>query len=183
MRFFLIPVLTLFVATNAFGYVCAWEHCQESQGTLIMGCSDQTLLGCVYGMYASTCNTCNFGWERVQTNGTMSGGCTYTYYKCERSCTGCTNCTGDADWSAHSTGYQKKVNKTCSCNTCSTSTAYRCAAGYYGSSTNGTSGCTACPSGGTSVAGSNTTITNCYATSGSDSTGSYTFTSNCYYTD
>ncbi|MDR0726706.1 MAG: hypothetical protein LBF37_01445 [Rickettsiales bacterium] len=56
-------------------------------------------------------------------------------------------------------------------------TAYRCAAGYYGSSTNGSSGCTLCPSGGTSAAGS-IVITQCYAfpSSDTDTTGNWEYT-------
>ncbi len=102
-------------------------------------------------------------------------------------CTGCTNCTSDVNWAAGNTGYQFKVSRSCDCNTCIESTAYRCASGYYGTSTNGTSGCSQCPSSGgingMSDAGS-TEITSCYlpsGTTGSDSTGSWTYTDNCYY--
>ena len=109
---------------------------------------------------------------------------------CILDCTGCSNCTSDTTWSATGTaGYEKKVTRTCSCNTCNASTSYRCAAGYYGSSTNGTSGCTRCPSSGgvygTSAAGS-TAITSCYIPSGTsmtDSVGTYEYTSNCYYSE
>ncbi|MDE6481740.1 MAG: hypothetical protein K2L25_02890 [Alphaproteobacteria bacterium] len=98
------------------------------------------------------------------------------------------SCTGDTTYIAHGAGYESKSTRTCSClNGCKvTSTSYRCAAGYYGTSTNGTTGCTACPNGGTSVAGSNTSITSCYLPTGtkfSDPSGSGDYTGNCYYTE
>ncbi len=106
-------------------------------------------------------------------------------------CQKCKSCSGASTgaWTAHTTGYQKRTVTYCECDgTKHTKTEYRCAAGYYGNSTNGTSGCTRCPSSGgvygTSAQGS-TDITSCYLPSGttfSDSTGSGTYTSNCYYT-
>lgn len=136
-----------------------------------------------------SCMTCDSGYTRTQSTITIPNAGTGKYYWCEEDCVGCTNCTSDSDWSAHSTGYQKKTTRSCSCNTCNATTAYRCAPGYYGTSTNGTSGCTRCPSSGgvygTSAAGS-TVITACYlpsGTTGSDSTGAFTYTTNCYYTN
>ena len=121
-----------------------------------------------------------------------------TTYPCYNPCIEEINC-GETRWSAHSTGYQKGTYTRCSLDTSTgmcdvtETTKYRCAAGYYGSSSNGTSGCTRCPSSGgvygTSVAGS-TTITSCYLPSGttlsfSDTKGSgtETITSNCYYSN
>lgn len=109
--------------------------------------------------------------------------------RCMENCSGgCSNCTS-TQWASSGTGYETRTYATCDCKTCTKSTEYRCAAGYYGSSTNGTSGCTRCPSSGgiygTSAAGS-TAITSCYIPSGtsmSDSTGTYTYTDNCYYTN
>ena len=104
-------------------------------------------------------------------------------------CKTCSNCTSGS-WEDYGTGYQRILNKSCNCDgTCSSSYSYRCAAGYYGSSSNGTSGCTRCPASGgvygSSTAGS-TAITACYIPSGtsfSDTGGSGTYTSNCYYTN
>lgn len=136
-----------------------------------------------------SCPFCNGGCTKTQSSLTTSGGQTVKYYYCKENCVGCSNCTSDSDWSAHSTGYQKKTTRSCDCNTCNATTAYRCASGYYGTSTNGTSGCTRCPSSGgvygTSSAGS-TVITACYlpsGTTGSDSTGAFTYTNNCYYSN
>lgn len=105
-------------------------------------------------------------------------------------CQKCKSCTGASTgaWTAHSTGYEKRTVKKCSCSgTLTTSMEYRCAAGYYGTTSNGTSGCTRCPASGgiygTSAAGS-TAITACYLPSGtafSDATGSGTYTGDCYY--
>ena len=101
------------------------------------------------------------------------------------------NCKSDTDWTSHSTGYQKRTIRSCNAtNTlCQQTTEYQCAAGYYGSSTNGSTGCTKCPSSGgvagQSAAGS-IAITSCYIPSGntfSDSTGSGTYTGNCYYSN
>lgn len=137
----------------------------------------------------STCSKCESGYELYEGSIKVSG-CnnTITFNDCKLSCTGCTNC-GTGAWAAGNTGYEKRSVGTCNCNTCTYTTEYRCAAGYYGASTNGTSGCTRCPSSGgvygTSAAGS-TAITSCYIPANSsmtDSTGTYTFTTNCYYTN
>ncbi|MDR0726846.1 MAG: hypothetical protein LBF37_02165 [Rickettsiales bacterium] len=88
-------------------------------------------------------------------------------------------------WTANGTGYQKLEYEECQNGTLTSVKQYRCAEGYYGSSSNGTSGCTSCPTatGATSVAGDNSAITQCYtpAGTGSDSTGSYSIIDKCYY--
>lgn len=134
------------------------------------------------------CNRCNTGYTRVLSG---YGECTAAdlgnnYYECQCNCS---NCTSDTTWSAAGTGYQKKVTRTCSCSSgspqCTTSTSYRCAAGYYGSSSNGTSGCTKCPDSGNSSEGS-TRVTSCCLPSGSafsDTTGTGSFTAQCCYTN
>lgn len=100
----------------------------------------------------------------------------------------CDDCVSTA-WSAYSTGYQKRTAAKCNTSTCvcSKNTEYRCAAGYYGTTTNGKSGCTQCPpSNGisaTSDAGA-TLVTQCYLPSGAtgtDATGTFIYTTNCYY--
>lgn len=96
---------------------------------------------------------------------------------------------------AYSTGYEKCTEPVCtndfSNGSCDVSirVTYRCAVGYYGTTTNGTSGCARCPSSGgiygTSPAGSSA-ITSCYiksGESGTDASGSYIYTDNCYYTN
>lgn len=103
---------------------------------------------------------------------------------CEQ-CTGCTSCVSDSDYSSAETGYEKKVNRTCSCNTCNEVISYQCAAGYYGRprGTNGApSGCTQCPDQGQSAAGS-IQITQCYLHSFKDSIGEGVYTQDCYYTN
>ena len=140
----------------------------------------------------TNCTACKSGTGTELTNrGFTSSVCetTYLYQDCTTPCPDCTDCTSDTSWSSGNIGYQKKVSRTCSCGTCVETPSYRCAAGYYGSSSNGTSGCTRCPSSGgvygTSAAGS-TAITSCYIPSGTsmtDDTGTYQFTSSCYYTN
>ncbi len=105
-------------------------------------------------------------------------------------CSGCSVYDGTSNSGWQSTGvpgYQQSYVCENICNDCfeTSATSYRCAAGYYGTSSNGTSGCTKCTSPGTSTAGS-TSITRCYVpsgTTGSDSTGTFTYTSNCYWSN
>lgn len=107
---------------------------------------------------------------------------------CVKSCVSCTNCNS-IDWTAYRTGYERRINRDCECDgTCTSTTQYRCAVGYYGTSTNGTSGCTRCPSSGgiygTTAAAGSKNITSCYIPANqtmSDGTGEYVFTNKCYY--
>ena len=140
------------------------------------------------------CTQCNSGYQlkRRSITQNMSGlgierctQCSSTsividYDECEK----CTlNCSGSLSWSTIKAGYQRRTV----CNNGCGTYEYRCAAGYYGSSTNGSTGCNKCPSSGEvegqSAAGS-TEITSCYIpknTTLSDSTGKYQYTSDCYY--
>lgn len=81
--------------------------------------------------------------------------------------------------------------------TCSTSTIYRCAIGYYGTPTTASSGCSQCPpwggifhnSGlssmawGTTAAPGQTAVTGCYIPTGTyfDTAGTFQLTSTCSY--
>ena len=153
--------------------------------------------------YVRSCGTCPSGYKReLEDTGWRLSDLCYVedsavdaglqqqpleVYRCKKECASCTNCTS-SNWEAYGTGYQRMINRDCNCDgTCQSTTKYRCAAGYYGTSTNGTSGCTRCPSSGgvygTSIAGA-TAITSCYIpkdTTLTDSYGNYVFTSNCYY--
>ncbi|MDE5615435.1 MAG: hypothetical protein K2I81_01210 [Alphaproteobacteria bacterium] len=129
----------------------------------------------------NSCTKCS-GTRKLETYKVTSPctNVTYTDCICENGCT-------DTEWTAGNTGYEYSV--TCGAN-CDTGRKYRCAKGYYGTSTNGTTGCTRCPSSGgtygTTAAAGSTAITSCYIPSGttfSDSTGSGTYTRNCYYTN
>lgn len=135
----------------------------------------------------TSCTGCVTGYELVSKTILVSGCQNPISYKtCEAECNGiCPGGCSTTSWTAFSTGYEQRRVGTCNTTTCICmyDIEFRCAAGYYGSSTNGTPGCTACPSGGTSAAGS-TAQTNCYIPSGqtgSDATGTYTYTSNCYW--
>ena len=127
---------------------------------------------------------CPKGYTEVSTN---IGVCTNMTHVTSCSCN-CSNCTSDSSFSNYNTGYQRKANRSCDCSsgsaTCKTTYQYRCAAGYYGSSTNGTSGCSKCTSTGTSDVGDNATQSKCYLTAGtsmSDSSGTYTCSDKSYY--
>ena len=104
-------------------------------------------------------------------------------------CNESTNCISDTSYKSGNAGYEYKVNRSCVSNECKTTNVYRCASGYYGTSSNGTSGCSRCPLDtatgmyGNSPAGASTIIA-CYQPSGrtgSDSTGTFVYTSNCGY--
>lgn len=127
---------------------------------------------------------CPKGYTEVSSN---IGVCTNMQHVTSCKCS-CSSCTSDSSFSNYSTGYQRKANRSCDCSsgtaTCKTTYQYRCAAGYYGSSSNGTSGCTKCTSSGTSDAGDNATQSKCYLTAGtsmSDTTGTYTCSAKSYY--
>lgn len=128
-----------------------------------------------------SCTTCNTGQSRISNSLQIEGSKNVSYYTC-----GCTNGCSTTAWTAKSTGYE--MRDYCNTTNCTTTKQYRCAVGYYGTSTNGTSGCTRCPASGgvygTTAAAGSTVITSCYIPSGSsfsDSTGSGTYTGNCYY--
>lgn len=129
------------------------------------------------------CN-CPSGYTKIYTN---IGACDNMQHISSCSCN-CSSCTSDSSYSNYSTGYQRQAVRSCDCSsgtaTCKTTYQYRCAAGYYGSSTNGTSGCSKCTSSGTSDLGDNATQSKCYLTAGtsmSDGTGTYTCSDKSYY--
>lgn len=135
---------------------------------------------CTYNRHCvSGACTCNAGFPNCLGN-------------CIEDCSGgCSDCASTA-WSANGIGYETRQYAICDCKTCNKSIQYRCASGYYGTTTNGESGCLRCPvSGGiygSSDAGS-TDISACYIPSTaimsfSDAYGSGTmqFQENCYYT-
>lgn len=119
----------------------------------------------------------------------------FDYEDCVTSCSGCSNCEDTGTWGAGNTGYEKRTRKTCNTSTCicETSTVYRCAKGYYGSSTNGTSGCTRCPRldtsdlfspFGTTDSAGQVTVYSCYIPAGAgfqDATGSGIYPDQCDY--
>ena len=201
MKHFL-PLLTVAtisaasVISNASGIVTACvgtSVCPTGAGTCTMIRVQETT--CLFGrtQYYNTygifsCTSCDAGYELTQQTASVPGCSNEILFNvCRKSCDGtCSDCTTSA-WTAGNTGYQKRTYASCNTATCvcTKRTQYRCAAGYYGTSSNGTSGCSRCPSNGSSTAGA-TAITSCYlpsGTTGSDSTGSYTYTSNCYYSN
>lgn len=163
----------------------------------------------INGTSVATCTACNPGYELAQGSAGITA-CSrledgsdeapsagrYNYTYCTKNCNS-TTCA-PTSWTALRTGYETRTNRTCSTTgtsgTCNSTPQYRCAAGFWGSSTNGTSGCSQCPPWtgvytnsakttevrGTSPAGT-TAITGCYVAPGTyyDATGTFKTTSNC----
>lgn len=135
-----------------------------------------------------TCNSCTSGTRTLHNSGvSCDGGNEITYYSCDI----CTT----TEWTAASTGYQSR--KYCASSSDTGTVEYRCASGYYGTSSNGTSGCTQCPEAtniytnsarttrarGTSAAGT-TSSANCYLPQGTyyDASGTFTISNtSCKY--
>lgn len=144
----------------------------------------------------SNINTVSSSWSAVEANCANISAMISGLYTCVAKT--CTDCTSDSDWSSAGTGYHKKTTATCNAGVCTKTTAYRCASGYYGSSTNGTSGCTKCPtwSGVYSNSGK-TTEANAYSTVGTtgitgcmiipstyyDASGTFSLTNPCSYSN
>lgn len=144
-----------------------------------------------------SCTACNSGYT-LKTE--SIGDCCnqYNYGACVGNCAStCGNNT--TEWKTTGTsGHETRVYEYCTGGTtCTKKTQYRCAAGYYGRTTNGTSGCTACPNrtkGATTTpdSGNNvgtlylSTITNCYFPAYQDirgTDGKYQYTEPCYYSE
>ena len=157
---------------------CVEEVCKNFISNPTMtGCASASQR-CYNGSSMITCNRCESGWES-KSNTVTVGGCSVVQVVCAK-CTGCSNCN-DSLWSSAAPGHEVRQIRTCNCNTCSSTPEFRCAAGYYGSPSNGSSGCTACPSGSTSSAGSTSKSDCCESgDSGSDGTGSWSKPACCY---
>ncbi|MDR1338124.1 MAG: hypothetical protein LBJ73_03815 [Rickettsiales bacterium] len=102
------------------------------------------------------------------------------------SCMACENADTIGWTVADTVGYERRI-VTCGSG-CPSFSDYRCAAGYYGRSTNGLSGCESCKTAtgndnATSASGS-IVIGNCYMPAGAtneDDTGTIEYIGNCYY--
>lgn len=187
MKKILFAFLLVFSTVGTSNAVqCSFSACEYgSGGNVLLDCADTRSMGCIDGEEIFTCDSCYSGSVRTSVTG-YGASCSYTYYVCEETCTGCTNCTDDVSWSSFGTGYQKYTERYCDCNTCNETTSYRCANGYYGTTLNGSTGCSACVPFGTSTAGSNSLITSCYLPTtyaGADPTGTFSYSQNCYYSN
>ncbi|MDE5615932.1 MAG: hypothetical protein K2I81_03820 [Alphaproteobacteria bacterium] len=197
IMFALTAFITTLAPNNADAAIgiCSVTACTGDEMYTLNTCTDgsyttkcyKTSSGRIFKVFI--CTSCERGTLGDATLSELIPDCNLltTVSQCCNACDSA-SCTSDTTYIAHSTGYESKSTRMCTClNGCKeTSTSYRCAAGYYGSSTNGTTGCTACPDGGTSVAGSNTSITSCHLPTGanfSDPSGSGEYTGNCHYTD
>ncbi len=180
--------LLLFPCINALGNepICDGGSCTKATWNDAIGMfvdCDGSTCKCVNAQTGTSTYSCGCASDSECSSGQ------YCHQGTCETCGGCNNCSGDTGWVSGNTGYQYRQTKYCLCETCHTSTSYRCATGYYGSSSNGTSGCTRCPSEdgatGTSAAGS-TARTSCYIPSGtkfSNNTGSGQWTGNSFYCD
>lgn len=149
------------------------------------------------GIYkVQSCASCNAGYA-MRTIGSLTIPDCSTVKTAYKTCDiKCDNCIS-IDWTDSAVGYQRYTSKVCnSDSSCSVSYSYRCAVGYWGTSSNGTSGCSLCPEWtgvytnsarttnvrGTSSVGT-TEITGCYVASGTyyDVTGTFNTNGNCPY--
>lgn len=135
--------------------------------------SKVVLADCAQGMTAKIYFIANGGAMSSGTTSTApSAGSVEAYISFVAACDQCSGTTTGA-WTATGapTGYQIKTTTTTSsdfCNICKTSTSsiFRCASGYYGSTTQASpTGCTKCTTAtaivGTSTPGSNTSASSC----------------------
>ncbi len=173
-------------ASNCINYALSACNGQESVGSS-WGCAVAVESSCWYdnygnvGVIVKTCPQCVAGARRVANTVDTSICTELTYYTCT-----CTT-TGTTDWADSATGYQSRKAHNSSCEVVD---VYRCAAGYYGKSTDGKTGCTRCPTGGgATVNGSssvynNDSIVDCYLPSGTAFTneiGAGKYGTSCYY--
>lgn len=182
---FILRLVFLGLCTDVYGATCVKVDCPSysvategpNSGCPVSSTCYQTV-GSGTIRKIQTCSFCSSGYTLVSHNVTLE--CTdLTYHTCE-----CTNGCIEQDWTTITTGYQRKTT----CPKCVATYQYRCASGYYGTTSNGTSGCSPCPSisnaGPRSDAGSNDTITSCYLPNGSrpqDGTGTFVLSDDCYY--
>lgn len=197
LTFICLSALTEANALTPISSTCSQYYPSTTEANMCMNAAESYCISHgSYKYYKSSmscysvrdCNACDSGYTRISR--ALYGCSNVSYYDCD--CV-CNNCTSDATWSAAGTGYEKKTSRSCNCDSgqaiCKESTSYRCAVGYYGSSSNGTSGCDRCPpSGGvygTTDSAGTTSITGCYlpdGTKGSDGTGSWEISGGkCYY--
>lgn len=221
-RFFIINtalLAVLTIATNANAdfenlgggtATCPVFQCAGGYHTLednSSNCSDKSYY-CYYDFGSTvgiaTCSYCNAGYIKTWVQGHI-GDCGLTAddkdggYSADYRYTTCTCdaslCADVGAWSNYNTKFQRRAKYTCQSGSCKATSnyEYRCAAGFYGASTNGTSGCSQCPpidanmsvkTYGTSVPGSNAAISSCFLAPGTynDTTGTFKITGgNCNY--
>lgn len=141
--------------------------------------------GGVYSLLS--CRSCGTGLiqstKQTQYQDGECGTLSYKACNCPSSCT-------TTEWTKHSAGYQKR--NVCNASTnCQTRTEYRCASGYYGTSTDGSSGCSKCPlwapgSDTPKTDPGSTEKTSCYITTFGNISGNGVYTGTggrCYWTN
>lgn len=165
------------------------SNCQATTSSYYTG------IGSGKTFFITSCTSCKSGYLETRPSTVDScenNGNDLNYMTCECNCSDCNS----ADWGRHSLamGYESRTTATCSCTSgtavCSKTTSYRCASGYYGTTTNGTSGCTSCPYTTDGYHYSNAgakVVTDCYLPKGKtayDSTGYFTVVGgDCHYSN
>lgn len=184
-----IVVLNMFVTlpVHAYAPICDGGTCNKGEWDdsleTFTGCSSSTCT-CIDAQTGRTTTytcACSADSDCGYNQGCVNGKC--------QTCKSCSNCTSTT-WVAGNLGYQYQISRSCSCaGICNDLIQYRCAAGYFGSSLNGSSGCTRCPqwdgSNGNSTVGSSV-ITNCYIPNNQtlkNNRGTYVFTATCSYSN
>lgn len=143
-----------------------------------------------------SCKSCKSGFV-LKSKTVTDCGKTYKYNTCSGTCSA-TCGDNTTEWTTVKRGYETREYEYCIAGTtCKKKTQYRCATGYYGTSTDGSSGCTSCPSrlfGATTTPPNNPDsasiflsvgITACYFPAYTDindePSGTYHYTDTCYY--
>lgn len=153
-------------------------------------CKTSETAACYGTQKLLSCKTCPTNYT-LTTKSVITDSCgTKTYNTCVQDsspCDGtCTDCISKLKWIQLGDGVESRTTKTCNTSTCEclSNTEFRCIKGYYGTAMAAQlNNCIKCPGSGTSIAGSNDSITNCYATSGEDATGKYDYEQFCYYSE
>lgn len=153
-------------------------------------CKTSETAACYGTQKLLSCKTCPTNYT-LTTKRVLTDSCgTKTYNTCVQDsspCDGtCTDCISSIKWIQLGDGRETRTTKTCNTSTCEclSNTEFRCIKGYYGTAMAAQlNNCIKCPGSGTSIAGSNDSITNCYATSGEDATGKYDYEQFCYYSE
>lgn len=152
-------------------------------------CKTSETAACYGTQKLLSCKTCPTNYT-LTTKRVITDSCgTKTYNTCVQdssTCDGtCTNCISSKKWIQLGDGVESRTTATCNTATCVClrNTEFRCIKGYYGTATGELNNCIKCPGSGTSIAGSNDSITNCFATSGEDATGKYDYEQFCYYSE
>ena len=147
--------------------------------------------GYVLGRAADTFDLCSSCWPDAYLVPVSQLAAIGAIRDCERlglhsmdgyACVKCSQIESDTGWVRYGSGYEHRVVTGCG----AVNTTYRCAAGYYGQSTDGVTGCERCPDidgipSTTANAGSTQKSSCCRSTNsvGRDAGGAFVYTTGC----